>query len=50
MWMSEDNLGESAFFSHHVGSGDWTQVIMFGSEDFYPESYLADPGCSLYWV
>lgn len=44
MWRSEDSLQKLFLSFHHVGSWDWTQVIMFGGKCFYPLSHLPSSG------
>lgn len=46
---SEDNVGESAFSSHHVGPGYRTQVVRLGSKRLYLQSHLMhSPKISLF--
>lgn len=43
MWRLENILQESILPFHHVGPGDWTQVVRLGSKCLYLPSHLPSP-------
>jgi hypothetical protein len=42
-WRLGNSFRDWILSDHHMGSGDWTQVVMLGGKHLYPLSLITSP-------